>query len=154
MSGAAHRGPVAGLLTSQRFSPPSDATVAMVDATSMTTVDNLMGTFAQAWDFPSYFGRNRDAFDECMRELEPTTPERILLTHITNASSLLVDDPDQLGWFIDSLQFYRRHYRDIAAEPDTFAVLLSTDPGDRADVESRWWHLGVHLPQVKCEAEG
>ncbi len=155
ISGAAKRGPVVGLCTSDAVvsaasddTSPVDATVVTVDGRSMATVDDLMDTFAAAWDFPSYFGRNRDAFDECMRELEPTTAQRILLTHITNASLLLRTDADQLGWFVDSLQFYRRHYRDIADDPATFAVLLSTHPDTVSSVESRWADVGVPLPEI------
>ena len=44
--------------------------VAWVDGKRVTTKEEFLTEVAQALKFPGYYGRNWDAFDECIRDLE------------------------------------------------------------------------------------
>ena len=43
--------------------------VVTVEAGSCATVTDLLDRFARAFDFPDYFGRNMNAFHDCMRDV-------------------------------------------------------------------------------------
>ncbi|MGO3326242.1 barstar family protein [Gordonia sp. (in: high G+C Gram-positive bacteria)] len=123
-------------------------TARRVDAARMRTVGGVLDALAQTWDFPAHFGRNRDALDDCMRDL-PTglhTPEGApssgWLTIIENASQLLADEPDALKWFAESIDFWRDSYRN-SHDDARFAVLLLDDAP--AVVRERWAELGVRV---------
>ncbi|MCF8569103.1 barstar family protein [Gordonia sp. HY002] len=115
-----------------------------VDGAQMRTVGGVLDALATAWDFPAHFGRNRDALDDCMRDL-PTglhTPEGApstgWLTIVENASQVLADEPDALEWFAESIDFWRDSYRDAR-----FAVLLVDD--DPAAIREKWAAVGVPM---------
>ncbi|GAA3703732.1 barstar family protein [Gordonia hankookensis] len=154
VSAAGRFGPVAGVLTAPRLSwVPDDLTVRSVDADRMTTVAALFDEFARAWSFPDHFGHNRDAFDECMRHLDPTPPDvrapSAYLTVIENAPRLLSHEPDDLRWFAGSLEFYRDHYRDVADPTAAFAVALLSPPTRRRRVETRWHDAGSPVALIE-----
>ncbi|GAC82056.1 Barstar (barnase inhibitor) [Gordonia malaquae] len=120
-----------------------------VDATEMTTVDEVLDAFALAWDFPDHFGFNRDALDDCMRDL-PTdlrtaegTASTGYLTVVGDADGLLGAQTDSLDWFAESVEFWHDHHR---AHGRSFAILLvSDDPGT---VRDRWSRTGVSVVTV------
>ncbi|GEE01375.1 hypothetical protein nbrc107696_18210 [Gordonia spumicola] len=120
-----------------------------MDAADMRTVDDLLDAFAQAWDFPDHFGFNRDALDDCMRDLPDglRTPEGTAasgyLTVIDDAARLLADDTAALEWFAESVEFWHDHHR---AHGRGFAVLLVTDHPEI--VVERWSAVGVSLTDV------
>lgn len=149
---AAHDGPNVGILESGHLPSPSGRfEVRTVDGAAMTTLSGLFTAFARAWDFPDSFGHNRDAFDDCMRDLDGPAlsagdiPAAGYLTHITRAHNLLTSDLGQLGWFADSIAFYGKHYHDEARPSATFAVVLSTSPRRREKVAERWHAAGTDL---------
>ena len=119
-----------------------------------TTTGTLFTTFARAWDFPDHFGRNRDAFDDCMRDLDapdaagrtPTT----IVTHLTKADRLLDEDNAGFTWFADSIGFYRDHYRDAGR---TFALILSTSGSRASAVRARWDAAGVPVAELDSHRE-
>ncbi|GAA4808094.1 barstar family protein [Tomitella cavernea] len=112
-----------------------------VSAEHMHTVGGVFEEFSAALEFPDYFGNNKDAFDECMRELDETVGEAsgyaIVIRH---ASELLADEPDELEWFVDAFQFYEEHYGDSEVE---FRVLLVVAPGESDDVQEQWRDFGA-----------
>lgn len=118
--------------------PLEFAPVRRVDGRRMTDLSGVYDEFARAWRFPGHFGRNKDAFDDCMRDLAGS----VLITEIDDATRLLVDAPGQLRWFADSLEFYRDHYRG-ADPPAVFTVVLRVDPAQSASVRRRWHRIGV-----------
>lgn len=118
--------------------PALPETPHVVDGTAMTDLAGVYSQFATAWAFPDYFGRNKDAFDDCMRDLAGSP----LITEITDAQRLLLDEPRQLRWFAAALEFYARSYR--AQEPAVrFAVVLSAPADLRATVARRWRAVDV-----------
>lgn len=120
-----------------------------VDAAEITTVDDLLDAFALAWDFPDHFGFNRDALDDCMRDLpdDLRTPEGTAstgyLTVVGHADRLLAAEADALEWFAESVEFWHDHHR---AHGRSFAVLLVSDDPDA--VRDSWSGTGVSVRDV------
>ena len=63
------------------------------------TLDTLFDEFSAALQFPSYFGYNWDAFDECIGDLEWTVAERILVV-IVDAEEILSTDRSHRSIFL------------------------------------------------------
>ncbi|GAC47793.1 barstar family protein [Gordonia aichiensis] len=155
LHGAGRHEPAVGLWVGTRPpTPPSTYEFREVTGRTMTTRAGLYDTYARAWDFPNYFGRNADAFDECMRELDdPAVDEDSptpagYLTDIVDADRLLIADTDLFEWFARSQIRYRDHYRDVAEPHGTFATLLETSHGRRRQLLTRWRRAGVAVVAV------
>lgn len=158
LESAGSDGPAVGLWVGHR---PPLAPVGIefreISGRAMTTLDGLYDTYARAWDFPDYFGRNRDAFDECMRELDESGTENDsavpagYLTAIVDADRTLGDDPEAFEWFARSQLRYREHYRDVAVPRGIFAVLLETSESRRHDLIARWRRAGVAVATVATD---
>lgn len=87
----------------------------------MQTAADVFDEFAAALQFPLYFGYNKDAFDECISDLDWIPPGKGYVLIITEPDQVLADEPQaSLGWFIDAL----------STAADTFAQ--SIDSGE-------WW---------------
>lgn len=155
ISAAGRFGPFAGVLPGPRLSwVPQNLVVRSVDADRMGTLGDLFDEFARAWGFPDHFGHNKDAFDDCMRDLDATVPAdaaptTAYLTIIEDSARLLRAEPDELSWFVESLGFYRDHYRDVADPPAAFAVLLLTPPTLARRVETRWHDAGSPVARIE-----
>lgn len=78
-------------------------TVRVVRGGKMKTLDGLFGEFAAAFQFPSYFGENPDAFDECIADLESLPADLGYVVVVTEPDLVLVDEPRWFAWFADSL---------------------------------------------------
>lgn len=159
LAAAGRRGPVVGVQTARRLSGvPVGFEVRTIDGAHTTTIDSLYRSFAQAWDFPDYFGHNMAAFDDCMRDLDhsnmPGPAPSGYLTHITDAQRILSADDAVFDWFAGSMPFYRDHYRDdyrsrIAGHPTVFAVVLSVPQARVETVRLRWRAAGVSLATIE-----
>jgi len=101
----------------------------------MPTAAALFDEFAAALQFPYYFGRNKDAFDECFRELGDTVgADPVVL--VLDADALLADQPAELAWF-------------AAAVGHTDAsIVLQVRPGRGDTVTDRFAAVGVDLPRI------
>ncbi|NLU81348.1 barstar family protein [Rhodococcus sp. HNM0569] len=64
-------------------------------ADDMTTLDGLFATYAENFSFPSYFGANWPAFQECLLDLSQC-PSPKYLTVVEGAENLLIDDRDEI----------------------------------------------------------
>ncbi|MFW0783163.1 barstar family protein [Gordonia sp. CPCC 206044] len=152
LSAARRHGPVAGIVADEQAPDlPARVRVRTVDAVEMPTVADLFDEFARAWDFPAHFGHNKDAFDDCMRDLGGAADDDTVgfVTVIANAPRLLREEPDELGWFAESLTFYRDHYRDIATAPTGFAALLLTPVPLTHLIEERWRDAGSPVAEIE-----
>lgn len=100
----------------------SPATTYIADARRMTTKAGLFDELSRVLRFPDWFGRNFDALNDCLLDLEwLTDPLRHLV--IANAARLLAEEDDrELDTFVAIL-------RDAAAAM-TFTVELHR-PGER-----------------------
>jgi hypothetical protein len=150
---AGNHGPCVGIHaeTSSPVVAPAGIELRLIDGTSTKTLDALFDAFAQAWHFPPWFGRNKDAFNDFMRDLDnmintatgkPPAPG--YLTVITKPQFVLIEQPEEFSWFARKMPFYRDYYRDEASPPAAFGLLLSALPDQLRKVRDRW--LAVDIP--------
>jgi len=115
------------------------------------TLGGLFDEFAAALQFPLYFGENKDAFNECIAELDSTPAGEGYVVAITEPDQVLADaGADELRWLLDALQSVGATWSqpvqlgewwDRPAVP--FHVVLA---GERAVIESavrRWTSAGA-----------
>jgi len=77
--------------------------VAMVDGRMCSSKAKVMSAIASALDFPSYFGRNWDALDECLTDLSWLDVPRVALTFM-HAASILAKRPKQRSTLIEVIK--------------------------------------------------
>jgi hypothetical protein len=72
LSQAGDRGPCVTLQpeTASPLVSPVGFEVRTIDGAHTKNRDVLYDAFAEAWHFPPWFGRNMDAFDDVMRDLD------------------------------------------------------------------------------------
>jgi hypothetical protein len=157
ISEAAGHGPCVAVLreTTLPLTPPAGFELRTIDGASMQNRDALYDAFAEAWHFPPWFGRNMDAFDDFMCDLEnmvtaatgkPQAPG--YLTVITNAHLILVEQPDLFSWFANTMPLYRDYYRDELSPPAAFGLLLSACSDELGEVRQHWLSVGVQVAEV------
>lgn len=101
----------------------------------MPTVAALFDEFAAALQFPYYFGRNKDAFDECFCELADTVGvDPVVL--VLDADTLLNAQPTELAWFAEAMG------------GSVASVALQVRSGHADAVVERFTSVGVHLPRI------
>lgn len=104
-------GPVVGELAADdgqfsgvRYQAPENYRVRELRGAKMRTLAGVYDEFAAAFQFPYYFGANKDAFDECLRDLDDFVgPARGYLVVVRDADQLLADQPGQLDWFAGAM---------------------------------------------------
>lgn len=69
----------------------------------MRTLDGVLDEFCAALQFPWYFGHNRDAFDECIRELDWLGTFDSLTVVIYDGDAILADDAHFREWFATAI---------------------------------------------------
>ncbi len=92
--------------------PEFTATVVrIVRGKRCATTERLFQEWAAALQFPSYFGENWDAFEECLSDLEWLPPGGLVL-FITRADRLLEDSPEsELDTLADILLTVAKEWR-------------------------------------------
>ncbi len=106
-----------------RFAVPAYV-VREVRGAKMPTVPAVFDEFAAAFQFPWYFGENKDAFDECMRDLDEfvgAAPGYLVV--VRDAEQLLAAATPELAWFLAATTFYAESW---AARQVAFRVVLQT----------------------------
>jgi hypothetical protein len=142
-------------------SSPSDraAPAAMewrvVDGAEIPTLESMYDALAEVWHFPAWFGRNPNALDDFMRDLDnmigtalKKPPAPAYLTEITNAHLLFSESRGALSFFASAIPFWRDYYRDEAIPRSAFGFLLTAPPDTVDDVAERWISTGVDIAQV------
>ncbi|MGW4246370.1 barstar family protein [Nocardia sp. NPDC004722] len=70
----------------------------------MRTVAEVFDEFAAAFQFPYYFGENKDAFDECLRDLDEFVGDaQGYVVVVRNAALMLDQQPGERGWFGEAM---------------------------------------------------
>jgi hypothetical protein len=129
----------------------SGLTVRVVRGRKMRTLEGLYNEFAAALQFPLYFGKNRDAFYECVAELANLPPGEGYVVTITEPDQVLVDSGvEALGWLAGSLASAAEGWRqtvELGEWWDRPAVPFHVVLGGEADVivtaTQRWSRAGV-----------
>ncbi|MFC9787616.1 barstar family protein [Rhodococcus sp. NPDC127528] len=102
-------------------------TVRLVRGTKMPTVSAVFDEFAAALQFPYYFGGNKDAFDECLRDSPDWLGDsRGLVVVVRDADALLGSAPGELGWFAEAL------------DDADVRLILQAEAGAAGDLARRW----------------
>ncbi|MFD4462370.1 barstar family protein [Nocardia sp. NPDC058480] len=119
-----------------RYDAPADYRVRELRGTKMRTMAELFDEFAAAFQFPYYFGANKDAFDECLRDLDDFVGDAPgFVAVVRTADDLLAEQPTERAWFDAAMRDCAAYWtrRDVAfrvvlqADPETFgAVALSS----------------------------
>lgn len=67
-----------------------------------TSLTSLFDEFAAALQFPLYFGENRDAFEECLTDMEVGSIGGGLVLGITEPQMVLSEADIDLRWLVDA----------------------------------------------------
>jgi hypothetical protein len=88
-----------------------DLVVRVVRGSHMQTAAQVFDEFAAAFQFPSHFGRNKDAFDDVMRDLDDVLGLGAgFVVLVRDTELLLRGEPDQVPWFRESMDFYAEEW--------------------------------------------
>ncbi|MFI5777288.1 barstar family protein [Nocardia sp. NPDC051570] len=104
--------PILGAIAAQdrefggvRYQAPEDYVVRELRGAKMRTLAGLYNEFAAAFQFPYYFGENKDAFDECLRDLDDFVGRGAgYVVVVRHGEQLLADEPDQHDWFTSAMR--------------------------------------------------
>jgi hypothetical protein len=79
-------------------------TVRVVRGRTSRRLEGLFDEFSAALQFPLYFGRNRNAFDECIADLDWLPHDTGIVIVVAQPEELLADAaPSELAWLASSL---------------------------------------------------
>ncbi|WP_198553682.1 MULTISPECIES: barstar family protein [Microbacterium] len=128
--------------------------VRVVRGRKMRVLAGVFNEFAAALQFPTYFGENKAAFDECIREADEFSRDAGLVVLLTEPDQILADEPvESLSWLIWTLEaaavewgmpIALGEWWDRPALP--FHVVLAGDDPTIADSTSRWEAAGLSRP--------
>lgn len=130
-----------------------DPGVTAVRGRMMKDWEGLYNEFWAAYQFPTYFGRNLEAFVESLSEpdLDPRSASQICL--VLDPELVLADAPaDELPRLRRMLSEVNRRWQehvegDVNGPPGTFAVLLVPNGAEDEPV-SRWQSAGADIPRL------
>lgn len=92
-------------LSSLRYRAPSGYRVRELRAAKMRSLAGVFDEFAAAFQFPYYFGENKDAFDECLRDLDDFLGEAPgYVAVVRGSAALLADEPSERDWFARAMR--------------------------------------------------
>lgn len=74
---------------------PEDILLLRMDASVMGSLEEMYQMFSQVFQLPDYFGKNFNALDECLTDLEWLSANGYLVV-IKNAEHLLYNDTDDV----------------------------------------------------------
>jgi len=83
--------------------PPTGFALKIIKGRHCKTPVNLFAEFAQALEFPDYFGHNWDALEECLADLE-WLPAKGYILLITDAGCVLPEDEEEYETFLEILR--------------------------------------------------
>ncbi|HLS77471.1 MAG TPA: barstar family protein [Nocardia sp.] len=115
-------------LSEVRYRAPAGFVVRELRGDRMRTVAGLFDEWAAAFQFPYYFGGNKNAFDECLRDLDDFVGEAAgYVAVVRDAAELLADQLEEREWFAEAVRdaAERWRHREVA-----FLVVLQDDPAE------------------------
>jgi len=116
-----------------------------------TTKARLLHEWAAALQFPCYFGKNWDAFEECINDLE-WLPARSYIFVVTHADRLLHTNNAELATFASILSAAATNWtnrREVGGLlwriPASFHIVFHCPPPKEAETRTRFARAGVAL---------
>ncbi|MBF6356266.1 barstar family protein [Nocardia higoensis] len=114
-------------LSEVRYRAPAGFVVRELRGERMRTVGGLFDEWAAAFQFPYYFGANKNAFDECLRDLDDFLGEAAgYVAVVRDAAELLADQVAEREWFVEAMRDCADHWR---RREVAFLVVLQDEPG-------------------------
>ena len=128
---------------------PSGFAVRTLDGRRARTKREALSEFARALDFPADSGRNWDAFEELLADLE-WLPATGYLLIVTDAHELLAEGPEDYDTFIEIAQSVAREWAtprrgELARPAVPFHICLVVSRG-REDARADW-----RVPRLSIE---
>ncbi|WP_406270715.1 barstar family protein [Nocardia sp. NBC_00881] len=114
---------------------PSGYLVRELRGAKMRTTGGVFDEFAAVFQFPYYFGENKDAFDECLRDLDDFIGDAPgYIAAVRDSAELLADELVERDWFAEAMRDCAAYWsrREVA-----FRVVLQGDAPDIQDVTLR-----------------
>jgi RNAse (barnase) inhibitor barstar len=121
--------------------PVPGAVVKRIEGGRCATKAGLLSEFARALEFPTYFGENWDAFEECLTDLS-WMPAAGYLIVVTHAEQVLPHSEEDYATLIDSLEAAGQEWAVRRATP--FHVVLTVSKQHQAE-RADW-----RVPLVTC----
>jgi RNAse (barnase) inhibitor barstar len=118
--------------------PGGDVIVRMVDGTKCSTQTSLFKEWSASLDFPGYFGRNWDAFDDCLTDMS-WLPSSSYVIVVTDFETVLPDDDGGFKLLLEVLEDTGKAgvrtagWPPIAERPGKLTFLLQVKTVDEAD---------------------
>lgn len=132
----------------------SDAglTVRQLRGCKTRTMQGLFDEVSAALQFPSYFGENWAAFDECLADMDWLLPTQGFVLIVLDAEQVLADSAADLSILVSLFEKARDEYsRPVAdgewwdREPVPFHVILQADGVQLITAQDRWQSAGAVL---------
>ena len=92
-----------GQTYADHIAPPPGFVIKELHGRKCRTKAGLMGEFARVLEFPAYFGKNWDAFEECVTDLQ-WLPAPGYLFIVIEADQLLPDHDEEYETFLKILE--------------------------------------------------
>ncbi len=118
----------------------------------MRALEGVFDEFAAAWQFPPYFGQNKDAFGDCIDNLE-LTPGKGFVVVVVSPDEVLAGEPShELEWLVRALNSAAAEWGtpielgewwDRPAVP--FHVVLDVSGATGVHAIERWVRAGAQL---------
>ena len=131
--------------------PPTGFTLKIIKGRHCTTPAHLFAEFAQALEFPDYFGHNWDALEECLADLE-WLPAKGYIFLITDAGCVLPDE-EEFETFLEILRDAGEAWGDgragIGAQHATpFHVLFAVSEQEKAK-RAHWRMNAINAEPIR-----
>jgi hypothetical protein len=119
------------------------------------SLSRLFNEFAAAFQFPWYFGENKDAFDECITDLSWLPPERGYACVILDAPELLSEeDGSALTWFLDTMRLTAEEWASDGStssdwsHPISFRLIAQSSKNSLDEFLGKWTSAGAKFDQI------
>lgn len=119
-----------------------DATIRLLRGHKSRTLRALFDEWAAALQFPSYFGENWAAFEDCLRDLPRANPTDHLLL-IANSAELLADEPQHRATLFEILLAVPATWNTLYPAPYALKLLLHERPAQRAALSALLDELAI-----------
>lgn len=132
-----------------------DIYIVSVDGRNCRTKTDLMTEFATKLRFPTYFGRNWDAFEDCLQDLRWLPLDQRCggyMVFVTHGDKLLIESPADYRTFVEIVKSTGEHWATPSFDtPDRagvpFHVLLASVPNRTHERDWGVPELDIQIPQ-------